>query len=248
MNYFTIYICYIFKNLSILSATLPVKIHGNQTINNMSRKFSGKSWADDSDDEEQNQRPVVVKNADEDKTFKKVSYKKKSSATEKQKKETQQHLQYTNKDDGESKKITESISLDDLVFKNEDFLKILRENIGDEKAKKTPFKYMNTKQFKENEKDLVSIFIGKEAKYIKEIVSSSLALRVFIKNEKFNYQTIDADGKKSPMRTETLNCLEITYTSQCPFAKTIVHAKVQERFYKVIWDYYVNFEYKPSSY
>lgn len=248
MNYFTIYICYIFKNLSIFSATLPVKIHGNQTINNMSRKFSGKSWADDSDDEEQNQRPVVVKNADEDKTFKKVSYKKKSFATEKQKKETQQHLQYTNKDDGESKKITESISLDDLVFKNEDFLKILRENIGDEKAKKTPYKYMNTKQFKENEKDLVSIFIGKEAKYIKEIVSSSLALRVFIKNEKFNYQTIDADGKKSPMRTETLNCLEITYTSQCPFAKTIVHAKVQERFYKVIWDYYVNFGYKPSSY
>jgi hypothetical protein len=214
----------------------------------MSRKFSGKSWADDSGDEEQTQLPVVIKNADEEKTFKKISYKKKSSATEKPKKETQQHLQYTNKDEGESKKITESISLDDLVFKNEDFLKILHENIGEDKMKKTPFKYMNTKQFKENEKDLVSIFIGKEAKYIKEIVNSTLALRVFIKNEKFNYQTIDADGKKSAMRTETLNCLEITYTSQCPFAKKIVHTKVQERFYKVIWDYYVNFGYKPSPY
>jgi hypothetical protein len=239
---------YILKNLSILSAALPVKIHGNQTIKNMSRKFSGKSWADESDDEEQNQLPIVMKYADEDETFKKVSYKKKSSAEEKQKKETQQHLQYTNKDDGESKKIIESISLDDLVFKNEDFLKILRENIGEDNMKKTPFKYMTTKYFKENEKDLVSIFIGKEAKYIKEIVSSTLALRVFIKNEKFNYQTIDADGKKSSMRTETLNCLEITYTSQCPFAKKIVHTKVQERFYKVIWDYYVNFVYKPSSY
>ena len=33
--------------------------------------------------------------------------------------------------------------------------------------------------------------------------------------------------EKSPMKTETLNCLEITYTTQCPFEKNCTH-KVQE--------------------
>lgn len=121
-----------------------------------------------------------------------------------------------------------------LIFENPDFIARILDQIGDIPNESDPefalYQAAKNGFDKPTQGVLKSLFLGKEKRFLTKIVRSTHG--IYSLEAKF--------GQTENGKIEEY--LEYKTDYDCPYAKFVLHEKIRYRMYKVIWDYYVNFE------
>ena len=124
---------------------------------------------------------------------------------------------------------------DHLIFKNPVFIAFILDQIGDIPDESDPefalYQAAKNGFDKPTQGVLKRLFLGKDKRFLPKILHCTHG--IYSLEAKF--------GQTENGKVEEY--LEYKIDFDCPYAKYVLREKIRYRMYKVIWDYYVNFEH-----